>query len=75
MAGNNYIGVPVLSVCEEVFKGKNPGEADKTMYKLYVADARGRVGAIYSAKLHKAGEIVRLGIAERDGKLKLAMLG
>ncbi|WP_294850741.1 hypothetical protein [uncultured Gemmiger sp.] len=71
MAG--YFECAILSVSCEVFKGKN-GEADKPMYRLYMADAHGRVGYLYSAKEHSAGEVIKLGLGERDGKLKLAVV-
>ena len=45
------------------------------MYRLYMADARGRVGYLYSSKPHAAGDVVRLGLAERDGNLRLAVVG
>ena len=44
------------------------------MYRLYMADAHGRVGYLYSAKEHSAGEVIKLGLGERDGKLKLAVV-
>lgn len=65
--------VTVLSVAEDTFKGKD-GQLDKPMYRLYMADAHGRVGYIYSATQYAPGDIVTLGLAERDGKLKLAVL-
>lgn len=65
----------VLSVAEDVFRAKKPGETDRTMYRLYMADARGRVGYLYSSKPHAAGDVVRLGLAERDGNLRLAVVG
>lgn len=65
----------VLSVAEDVFHAKKPGETDRTMYRLYMADARGRVGYLYSSKPHAAGDVVRLGLAERDGNLRLAVVG
>ena len=65
----------VLSVAEDVFHAKQPGETDRTMYRLYMADARGRVGYLYSSKPHAAGDVVRLGLAERDGNLRLAVVG
>ena len=65
----------VLSVAEDVFRAKKPGEVDRTMYRLYMADAHGRVGYLYSSKAHAVGDVVRLGLAERDGKLRLAVVG
>lgn len=65
----------VLSVAEDVFHAKKPGETDRTMYRLYMADAHGRVGYLYSSKPHAVGDVVRLGLAERDGKLRLAVVG
>lgn len=65
----------VLSVAEDVFRAKKPGETDRTMYRLYMADAHGRVGYLYSSKPHAVGDVVRLGLAERDGKLRLAVVG
>ena len=63
----------ILSVSREVFKGKD-GQPDKPMYRLYMADARGRVGYLYSGNEHVVGEVIRLGLGERDGKLKLAVV-
>lgn len=65
----------VLSVAEDVFRAKKPGEVDRAMYRLYMADAKGRVGYLYSSKPHAAGDVVVLGLAERDGKLRLAVVG
>lgn len=65
--------VAVLSVAEDVFKGKD-GQPDKPMYRLYMADAHGRVGFIYSATKYAPGDVVTLGLAERDGRLKLAVI-
>lgn len=65
----------VLSVAEDVFRAKKPGETDRTMYRLYMADAHGRVGYLYSGKPHAAGDVVTLGLAERDGRLRLAVVG
>lgn len=69
----NVMTVTVLSVAEDTFKGKD-GQADKAMYRLYMADAHGRVGYIYSATQYAPGDVVTLGLAERDGKLKLAVV-
>lgn len=69
----NVMTVTVLSVAEDVFKGKD-GQADKPMYRLYMADAHGRVGYVYSATKYAPGDVVTLGLAERDGKLKLAVI-
>lgn len=65
----------VVSVAEDVFRAKKSGEIDRTMYRLYMVDAHGRVGYLYSSKPHAAGDVVRLGLAERDGKLRLAVVG
>lgn len=65
----------VVSVAEDVFRAKKSGENDRTMYRLYMVDAHGRVGYLYSSKPHAAGDVVRLGLAERDGKLRLAVVG
>lgn len=72
MSEQNYIQCPILSVSSEVFKGKD-GQPDKPMYRLYIADARGRVGYLYSGNAHVAGEVIKLALGERDGKLKLAV--
>ena len=45
------------------------------MYRMYMADAKGRVGYLYSSKTHAAGDVVLLGLAERDGKLRLSVVG
>lgn len=66
--------VRVLSVCPETFRGKN-GEPDTSMYRIYLPDARGRVGSLYTRTEVHAGDLVVLGLAERDGKLKLSLLG
>lgn len=66
--------VRVLSVCPEVFRGKD-GQPDTPMYRIYLPDARGRVGSLYSRIEVHAGDLVVLGLAERDGKLKLTLLG
>ena len=65
----------VVSVAEDVFRAKKSGETDRTMSRLYMVDAHGRVGYLYSSKPHAAGDVVRLGLAERDGKLRLAVVG
>lgn len=66
--------VRVHSVCPETFRGKN-GEPDTSMYRIYLSDARGRVGSLYTRTEVHAGDLVVLGLAERDGKLKLSLLG
>lgn len=66
--------VRVLSVCREIFGGK-AGEPGTPMYRIYLPDARGRVGSLYSRTEVHAGDLVVLGLAERDGKLKLSLLG
>lgn len=66
--------VRALSVCPEIFRGKD-GEPDTPMYRIYLPDARGRVGSLYSRTEVHAGDLVVLGLAERDGKLKLTLLG
>lgn len=67
------IECPLIAVTEEVFEGKG-GKPDATMYRLYMADSKGHIGYIYSSKPHAAGEVVRLGLVERDGKLKLGLV-
>lgn len=66
--------VRVLSVCPEIFRGK-AGEPDTPMYRIYLPDARGRVGSLFSRTEVHVGDLVVLGLAERDGKLKLSLLG
>lgn len=66
--------VRVLSVASEVFRGKN-GAADTQMYRVYMADHKGRVGYVYTRTEVHAGEVVALGLAERDGRLRLTLLG
>ena len=73
MSEQNYIQCPILSVSSEVFKGKD-GQPDKPMSRLYIADARGRVGYLYSGNAHVVGEVIKLALGERDGKLKLAVI-
>ena len=34
----------------------------------------GKGGYIYSSKPHAAGEVVRLGLVERDGKMRLGLV-
>lgn len=67
------VEVPLIAVTEEVFGGKG-GQPDTTMYRLYMADAKGHIGYIYSSKPHAAGEVVRLGLVERDGKMRLGLV-
>lgn len=67
------VEVPLIAVTEEVFGGKG-GQPDTTMYRLYMADAKGHIGYIYSSKTHAAGEVVRLGLVERDGKMRLGLV-
>lgn len=59
----------VLSVCREVFRAKNPGERDREMWRVYLADHRGRVGSLYSSREVKPGEVVSVDLQERDGRL------
>ena len=59
----------VLSVSKEVFKAKAAGERDREMWRVYIADHRGRVGCIYSARAVMLGEEVEVDLAERDGRL------
>lgn len=54
--------------------GGKGGQPDTTMYRLYMADAKGHIGYIYSSKPHAAGEVVRLGLVERDGKMRLGLV-
>lgn len=63
----------VLAVAPDLFRGKG-GEQDTIMYRLYMQDARGRVGFVYSRREYKPGDVVRLGLTEREGRLKLAVL-
>lgn len=65
--------VPLIAATEEVFGGKG-GQPDITMYRLYMADVKGHVGYIYSSKPHAAGEVVRLSLVERDGKMRLGLV-
>lgn len=67
------VEVPLIAVTEEVFGGKG-GQLGSTMYRLYMADAKGHIGYIYSSKPHAAGEVVRLGLVERDGKMRLGLV-
>lgn len=39
-----------------------------------MADVKGHIGYIYSSKPHAAGEVVRLGLVERDGKMRLGLV-
>lgn len=59
----------VLSVCREVFRAKNPGERDREMWRVYLADHRGRVGSLYSSREVRPGEVVSVDLQERDGRL------
>lgn len=54
------VEVPLIAVTEELFGGKG-GQSDTTMYRLYMADAKGHIG-ISTAATHAAGELVRLGL-------------
>lgn len=63
----------ILAVAPDLFRGKN-GEQDTIMFRLYMQDARGRVGFVYSRREYKPGDVVTLGLAEREGRLKLAVL-
>ena len=67
------VEVPLIAVTEEVFGGKG-GQPDTTMYRLYMADAKGHIGYFYSSKPHAAGEVGRLGLVERDGKMRLGLV-
>ena len=64
----------VLSVCGEVFRGKGQ-DPDVQMFRVYMADAKGRVGYLYTRQEYAAGDLVVLGLAERDGRLRLSVLG
>lgn len=66
--------VRALSVCPEVFRGKG-GEPDTQMYRVYLADHKGRVGYVYTRTEVQPGDAVTLGLAERDGRLRLTLLG
>lgn len=45
------------------------------MYRVYLADHKGRVGYVYTRTEVHAGDAVTLGLAERDGRLRLSLLG
>ena len=57
-----------LSVSEMNFTDKTTG-VPITMWRVYVADAAGNVGAITSRTAVKTGDDVSIGFAVRDGKL------
>ena len=59
----------VLSVSKAVFRAKAAGERDREMWRVYLADQRGRVGRIYSARAVMPGDEVDVDLAERDGRL------
>lgn len=59
----------VLSVSKEVFRAKAAGERDREMWRVYLADHRGRVGSVYSARAVMPGDEVEVDLAERDGLL------
>lgn len=70
----NYIEVEVLSCAEDIFRSKDPSKPDQTMYRLYMADNQGRVGYVYCKTKVLPGDTVRLGLVERDGRLRLKVL-
>lgn len=65
----------VLSVSAEVFRARKPGEKDTPMWRVYMADEHGRVGYLYSSVEVAAGDLIRLGLRERDGRLNLCIVG
>lgn len=65
----------VLSVSPEVFRARKPGEKDTPMWRVYMADEKGRVGYLYSRVEVAPGDLVRLGLRERDGRLNLCVVG
>ncbi len=73
MESSQVMECPLIAVTEEVFEGKG-GKPDALMYRLYMADSKGHIGYIYSSKPHAVGEVVRLGLVERDGRLKLGLV-
>lgn len=70
---NEYIEKVVLSCAADSFKGKD-GQPDKVMYRLYIAGNDGRVGFLYSATQYAPGDVIKLGLTEKDGKLRLKLL-
>ena len=64
----------VLAVSQEVFRDKTGQGRDTIMYRLYMQDERGHVGYVYSNTEHKAGDVVTLGLIERDGQLRLKLV-
>lgn len=60
----------VLSVSKEVFRAKEPGRKDTVMWRVYMADEQGHVGSLYSNRECTVGEVVQVGLAERDGRLR-----
>ena len=58
---------PVLSVAPTTFRGDD-GQP-REMFKVYIADATGAVGCIYSRRAYQPGDIVQLeAYAKSDGK-------
>ena len=41
---------------------------------LIAVTEEGHIGYTYSSKPHAAGEVVRLGLVERDGKMRLGLV-
>ena len=66
---DNEMKKTVLSVSKEVFRAKAAGERDREMWRVYLADYRGRVGSVYSARAVMPGDEVVVDLAERDGRL------
>lgn len=64
----------VLAVSEEVFRDKSGQGRDTIMYRLYMQDERGHVGYIYSSTKHAPGDVVTLGLIERDGQMRLKLV-
>lgn len=58
----------VMSCAKRDYKDKKTGEA-KSFYLVYVPDAEGNVGGIFSTVPHKPGDIVNLALSvDRDGR-------
>ena len=77
--GEDFVPVmecKVLSVAEDVFRAKKPGE-DPTAPCTGCTWPMPTAGwaTCTAASPHAAGDVVRLGLAERDGKLRLAVVG
>ena len=59
----------VLSVSKEVFRAKAAGDRDREMWRVSLADHRGCVGSLHSARAVMPGDEVEVDLAERDGRL------